>query len=119
MESDVVVLFAEALSRLQSPNCGTCRYRFGPASFEDEEDYDKLGRWYADAVAALTNDFGPPLEPPPQIAEPIDAEKVACWRRPGGMAFVLLAWEDNTRVRYLEVGLAARGTMFAGCWTPR
>jgi hypothetical protein len=113
-ESDVAVSFAEALARLRSPACGTCRYRFAPASFLDEVDYARLGDWYGEAVAALTADYGPALDPPPRVAEPIDVERVACWRRPGGIVFVLLWLGDNTRVRYLELGLAARGTVFAG-----
>lgn len=107
--------FVEAMARLRSPGCEACRYPFS-ASFLDEEDYARLGDWYDEAVAALTASDGPPLEPTPRIAEPIDVERVACWRRPGGLAFALLSWGDNTRVRYLEIGLAARGTLFTGCW---
>lgn len=113
----MAVPFAEALASIQSPDCGTCRYRLAPASFLDEEDYVRLGRWYTEAVAALTAAYGAPLDPPPRVAEPLDVEQVACWRRTGGMAFVLLWWGDNTRTRYLDLGLAARGTVFAGCWT--
>jgi hypothetical protein len=112
----VAVPFAEALDRIRSPGCGACRFRFDPASFMDEDDYARLGRWYAEAVAALSATDGPPLDPPPRVAEPVAVDRVACWRRPGGMAFALLWWGDNTRVRYLEIGVAARGTVFAGCW---
>lgn len=110
----MTVSFSDALARLRSQNCGSCRYQFNPAPFLDEVECERLGRWYDEAVLALTEDWGPPLDPAPRVAEPIDVERVACWRRPIGMAFVLLWWGDNTRVRYLEIGLARRGRLFLG-----
>jgi hypothetical protein len=104
----------EVLTAVQSPGAGPCLFRFSASAFDDD-DYDRLGAWYDEAAATLAGTFGPPLEPCPRVIEPIDVERVACWRRPGGFAFVLLWWGDNTRVRLLEVGLAAPGTVFAGC----
>src|SRR4051794_3232768 len=113
----MAVPFAEALARLRAPECGTCRYEFGPASFTEEGEYDRLVDWYAEAVAALTAEGGPPLEPTPAFVGGIDVERAACWRRPGAIAYVLLSWGDNTRYRLLTLGLARRGTVVAGCWT--
>lgn len=109
----MVVPFADALGRLLAPGVGRCVFRYS-AGFLDEDEYTRLGSWYDETVAALTAAFGPPLDPAPQVVEPIDVERVACWRRPNGIAFAMLWFGDNTRVRILELGLAKRGEIFAG-----
>lgn len=101
----------DALAAVQADGATPCLFQFSASAF-DEEEYDQLSVDYDRAVEALRRSFGPPLNDPPPIVEPIDVEKVSCWRRPAGMAFVLLWWGDNTRVRLLEVGIAAPGNLF-------
>jgi len=101
----------DALAAVQADGATPCLFRFFASAF-DEEEYDQLGVDYDRAVEALRRSFGPPLNDPPPIVEPIDVEKVTCWQRPAGMAFVLLWWGDNTRVRLLDVGIAAPGNLF-------
>jgi hypothetical protein len=101
----------DALAAVLADGAVPCLFRFSASAF-DQEEYDQLGVDYDRAVEALWRVFGPPLKDPPPIVEPIDLEKVTCWQRSAGMVFVLLWWGDNTRVRLLEVGIAAPGNLF-------
>lgn len=83
------------------------------AGFLDEEDYTRLKSWYHDAVSILTQAFGTPLQAPCRVLDPIDVEHVTCWHRPAGIAYIMLWWGDNTRVRILELGLVTPGERFA------
>jgi hypothetical protein len=111
----MALTFSEALAALRSPACGVCRYRFGPAGFDDEDGYDRLGTQFTEAVAALTETDGPPLDPGPTFPG-MDIERAVCWRRGERAAYVALSWEDNTRCRFLTLGLARRGEVIAGVW---
>lgn len=111
----MTVDFEEALARLSAPECGVCRYEFGPAPCDDDVAYERLGAMFEEAVATFTGHDGPPLVPTPSFSG-IDAERAACWRRDRGVVYVLLSWSDNTRYRHLSIGFARRGTVVAGCW---
>lgn len=107
--------FQELLESLKSPACGICRRVWGPASVFDDEEYDALGTMYEEAVAAFTESDGKPLQPTPKFQSE-DVDRAECWRRGDQMLYVLLSLEDNTRICYLKIGLANRGTVVTGCW---
>jgi len=104
--------FAEALAGLLAPGVGSFLYRF-TADFPDGSEIDRLAVRYGEAVAALTGAFGPPLDWNPRVVGPLDIDRVTCWQRPGGLAYVMLWWDDNTRVRCLELGSGGPGDLFA------
>ena len=105
--------FEEALVIVQTPATGADLYRASASCFDEEDEYDRLGEQYEQAVATLHAAFGPPIEPWPRVNEPIDVEKLTCWHRPAGIVYVMLWFGDNTRIRVLEIGLVKRDTMFS------
>ncbi len=100
----------EVLSQLQRRESGVCQHRIGWASFLDEDDYDQLGRQFDEAVAAFTASDGEPVDATPRFPGE-DVERAACWKRGAMTLYVLLAFEDNTRIRTLTIGLARPGTV--------
>lgn len=104
------------LTRLSSPACAVGRHQIGTASCFDEAEYDQLGAWFDEAVAKLTGVYGSPIQPQPSFpGEHVD--RAVCWRDGDRVVYALLSWSDNTRYRTLTLGVAARGTVVAGCWS--
>lgn len=100
----------EILDQLQRCESGACKHRIGWASFADEDDYDQLGQQFDEAVAAFTASDGEPIHPTPRFPDEY-VERAACWQRGTMILYVLLAFEDNTRIRTLTIGLARPGTV--------
>ncbi len=103
------MILSEAIRQVQL-SAGACKYVVERASFIDEEDYDRLGQQYDEAVAAFNASDGESLEPTPRFPGQ-DVEKARCWKRGAMILYVLLSFEDNTRIRCLTIGVARHGTV--------
>lgn len=106
------MIFSTALSELQAGRTGACKHLVGSAWFLDEEDYDRLGQQFDEAVAAFTASDGEPIQPTPRFPGQ-DVDKAKCWRRGVMILYVALTFGDNTRIRMLTIGLAHPGTVVA------
>lgn len=113
--ADATSQFRLVLAKLLSPACAVGRHRIATASCFDEAEYHQLGAWFDEAVAALTAVYGPSITPQPAFPGE-EVECAACWRDTDRVLYTLLSWGDNTRYRTLTLGVAARGTVVAGCW---
>jgi hypothetical protein len=105
----------EILTSLKSPACPVCRYHFGPASCFDDDEYEKLGAMYDEAVSTLTAALGSQFDPIPSFPGEC-VERAACWQRGNEVVYAILTFADNTRYRSLILGVARRGTVVTGCW---
>ena len=113
--ADATSQFRSVLDKLLSPACAVGRHRIGTASCFDETECGQLGAWFDEAATSLTISYGPPIQPQPAFPGE-DVDRAACWRDGDRVLYALLSWDDNTRYRTLTLGIAARGTVVAGCW---
>lgn len=110
--------FTEAVSRLSAGIGPTVTYALGSAWFADDEEYDRQSEQLAEATAALTKVYGEPTKQ--QFRFPAyDVDRAVCWPQDDKILFVLLVFEDNTRVRRLLMGVCPRGEVqvVPGYWS--
>jgi hypothetical protein len=100
--------FSEALARLTTDAGVVCRFRVGSASFDDEAEWERLGAEFDEAARAFTAAYGAPLAGPCDYPGQ-DVDRSACWLVAGKVLYALLTLEDNTRIRWLTLGVANRG----------
>lgn len=100
--------FAEILSQMRAEKVFAGRHLIGSSSIGEEEEYDRLGNLFEQAVRDLSAVHGEPIQPSPQFPG-LEVEKAACWQSDNKILYALLTLEDNSRIRNFLLGAARRG----------
>ncbi len=102
---------AEVLPLLQSGVFKRCEYHVGSAFFvDDEKNWAKLDLEFAESTRALNATYGEP-EREEYVYPGEDVSRLACWKIPGGFVYVMLSYQDNTRIRILTLGMCDTGKL--------
>lgn len=91
-----------------SPDCG--RHSLGYASAFDEEEYERQGTLFADAVKAFTVAHGEPLADG-FVLPGCHVDRAVFWGLDGKTLYALLEYHDNTRIRELALGVCRDGEL--------